>query len=83
MSRTTVANKRTGKEFPKKSKGKNGKNKKFFGWREGYPKDPVNAKKGIDFMNYGYPVENRSKGMLQRHIEDEMLKSELKDNKLR
>lgn len=77
MARTTTTNKATGEKFPRKSRGKNGKNKKFFGYRYGDGSIP-HAKKGFGFINDGYPFDVRTKGMLQIHIEAEMLKEELK-----
>lgn len=78
MAHTYTIVKQTGEKFPRKSRGKNGKNKKFFGYRYGDATTP-HAKKGIGFINDGYPFDVRSKGMLQIHIEDEMLKNDLKE----
>ena len=67
------------RERSKDSK-RNKKDSKFFGWREGDGSDP-NAKKGEDFMNYGYPSEVRHRKVIRRHIEDEITRSELKQIK--
>ena len=76
MSKTIVVNKKTAESFPKKSRGKNGKGKKFFGFRYGNATDP-NSKKSVDFMNYGYPLELRHKSVIKQHIQDEITKEEL------
>ncbi len=76
MSRTIVKNRRTGEEFPRKSKGKNGKGKKFFGFRYGDATDP-HAKKGVDFINDGYPFELRHKSVIKQKIADEILEEML------
>jgi len=78
MSRTTVKNERTGELFPKKSKGKNGKGKKFFGFRYGDATKP-NSKKGVDFMNHGYPLELRQKSVIKQKIADEITKEMLNE----
>lgn len=76
MARTTVINERTGEVFPKKSRGKNGKGKKFFGFRYGDAKKP-NAKKGVDFINNGYPLELRHKSVIKQKIQDDLTREEL------
>lgn len=79
MARTTVINKRTGEKFPSKSSKRkyNAKShKKFMGFREGDRSNP-NAKKGEDFVNYGYPFEIRHKSEIKQHIQDELTKAEL------
>ena len=81
MARTTTINERTGETFPKKSHKKS-KDKKYFGHRygEGEGKTPVRpeAKKGVDFIMYGYPFEKRHKSVIKQHIQDENTKEELK-----
>jgi len=77
MSRTTEINERTGEVFPRKSRGKNGKGKKFFGHRYGDATKP-NAKKGVDFINDGYPFEVRHKSVIKQKIQDDINKEELK-----
>jgi hypothetical protein len=72
MSRTKVINKRTGEIFPDKSRKKL-KNKKFFGFKSGNGK----GKKGVDFINYGYPLELRHRSVIKQHIQDELTKDEL------
>ena len=76
MSRTTTINERTGELFPRKSRGKNGKGKKFFGFRYGDATKP-NAKKGVDFINDGYPLELRHKSVIKQKIQDDLTKKEL------
>ena len=76
MSRTTTTNKRTGEQFPRKSRGKNGKDKKFFGFRYGDAKK-LFAKKGVDFINDGYPFETRHKSVIEQKIQDDLTKEEL------
>lgn len=76
MSRTTVTNERTGEQFPRKSRGKNGKGKKYFGERYGDATKP-NAKKGIDFINDGYPLELRHKSVIKQKMQDDLTKEEL------
>jgi hypothetical protein len=78
MSRTTVINERTGEEFPRKSRGKNGKGKKFFGYRYGDATSP-NAKKGEDFINDGYPFETRHKSVIEQKIADDLTKEMLEE----
>ena len=56
---------------------KRGNNDKFFGWREGDGSDP-NAKKGTDFMNYGYPNDNRHRKVIKNSIDDKITREELK-----
>jgi len=43
-----------------RNRHKNKKNRstdKFFGYRDGYTDGMSNPKKGIDFVNYGYPSD--------------------------
>lgn len=76
MSRITVINERTGEVFPKKSRGKNGKGKKYFGERYGNATKP-NAVKGVDFINDGYPLELRHKSVIKQKIADDITREEL------
>ena len=76
MSRTTEINERTGQVFPKKSRKKS-KDKKYFGNRYG-DGSTLNAKKGVDFMNDGYPLELRVKSVIKQKIQDEITNEELK-----
>jgi hypothetical protein len=78
MSRTIEINKKTGESFPSKTRGKNGKGKKFFGFRYGNAKSP-DAKKGVDFINDGYPMEVRHKSVIKQKIQDNLTKDELND----
>lgn len=82
MARTTTTNERTGEKFPRKSRGKRGKDRKYFGYRygEGEGRTPVRpeAKKGVDFIMNGYPLELRHKSVIEQHIQDEITKEELK-----
>jgi len=75
MSRTTVINERTGEKFPRKSRRKL-KDSKFFGFRYGDAKKP-NAKKGVDFINDGYPFETRHKSVIKQKIENDITNEEL------
>ena len=77
MARTYTINKKTGEKFPRKSRGKNGKGKKFFGFRYGNA-NKLNAKKGVDFINDGWPLELRHKSVIEQHIQDEITKEDLK-----
>ena len=74
MSRTTVTVKQTGEVFPKKSRRRH-KDQKYFGHRygEGEGKTPVRpeAKKGVDFVMYGYPFELRHKSVIKQKIRDD------------
>ena len=78
MARTYTTNEVTGEKFPRKSRGNNGKGKKFFGFRYGDAKKP-NAKKGVDFINDGYPLELRHKSVIKQHIQDELTEEELNE----
>lgn len=81
MAHTHTTNERTGEKFPRKSSKRkyNAKaSKKFMGFREGDRSNP-NPKKGVDFVNYGYPMEIRHKSVIQRHIQDEISREELND----
>lgn len=85
MSRTTVKNPKTGESFPQKSdkrKYSARNQKKFMGFRNGdghgSPGSP-DAKKGKDFVNYGYPMEIRHKSEIRQHIQDELTAKELED----
>jgi hypothetical protein len=75
MSRTKELNQRTGEEFPRKSL-KKWKDKKYFGHREGDDKKP-HAKKNVDFMNYGYPMELRHRSVIKNKILNQISKEEL------
>jgi len=81
MSRSTIKN-NIGEIFPKIYKGFDKRRskfrKKFFGFREGDGSDP-NAKKGVDFMNYGYPSESRHKSEIITKIGKDTLNEMLKD----
>jgi hypothetical protein len=79
MSRTTekIVKKQLGKVVPRKSRKKL-KDRKYFGNRYGDGSTP-NAKKGVDFMNDGYPLELRHKSVIKQKIEDELLKEKIKD----
>lgn len=77
MGRTYTTNERTGEKFIRKSRGKNGKGKKYFGNRYGDGKKP-NAKKGIDFIDDEYPLKLRRKSIIKQNIQDEITKNELK-----
>ena len=74
MARTTVINERTGEVFPKRSRRKS-KDHKYFGHRygEGEGKNPVRpeAKKGVDFVMYGYPFELRHKSVILQKMRDD------------
>ena len=79
MARTYTINERTGERFPQKSdkKRKSAKaTKKWFGFREG-DGSKVNAIKGIDFMNYGYPQDLRCRSVKKQLIQDRITKQEL------
>jgi hypothetical protein len=76
MADTHTTNEKTGEKFPRKSRGKNGRGKKFFGWRYGDATSP-NAKKGIDFINDGYPLEVRHKSVIKQKIQDDLTDEEL------
>lgn len=75
MSRTTEINEGTGQVFPRKSR-KKAKDKKFFGFRYGDAKRPK-AKKGIDFINDGYPFEVRHRSVIKQKIRDDIDNAEL------
>jgi hypothetical protein len=77
MSKTKEINERTGQTFPRKSR-KKAKDKKFFGHRYG-DGSTLNAKKGEDFMNDGYPFELRHKSVIKQKIADEQTKEILND----
>jgi hypothetical protein len=82
MSRTTVTYKKTGKTFPKKSDRHKKSAKigsKFMGFRSGDRDGDPHAKKGVDFVNYGYPFDIRHVSVVKQHIQDEVTKEELKD----
>ena len=83
MARTTTTNERTGEKVPRKSRGKNGKGRKYFGHRygegEGWMPVRPEAKKGVDFVMYGYPSEVRHKSVIEQHIQDEITKEELEE----
>lgn len=71
MSRTKRDYK--GEEYPEKTRKKL-KDKKFMGFRDGArsrDKHP-NPKKGIDFVNYGWPLELRAKSVIKQKIQDEL-----------
>lgn len=69
MARTTVINERTGEVFPKRSiRGR--RDKKFFGWREG-DGSTLNAVKNEDYMNYGWPNEERHKSVILQKMRDD------------
>lgn len=74
MARTIVVNERTGEVFPKKSRRRS-KDHKYFGHRygEGEGKTPVRpeAKKGVDFVMYGYPFELRHKSVILQKMRDD------------
>jgi len=82
MSRTTEQNERTGELFPKKSRRKP-KDQKYFGHRygEGEGKTPVRpeAKKGVDFVMYGYPLELRHKSVIKQKIQDDIDNEQMKE----
>jgi hypothetical protein len=71
MSRTKRNYK--GEEYPDKTR-KNRKEKKFMGFREGHNhlSDHPNPKKGVDFINYGWPLELRAKSVIKQKIQDDM-----------
>ena len=81
MSRSTIKNNK-GETFPKQYKGFNKRRskfrKKFFGFREGDGSDST-AKKGVDFMNYGYPSESRHISEIKKKITDDQTKEMLKE----
>jgi hypothetical protein len=82
MSRTTVINKRTGETFPKKSDRHKKSAKigsKFMGFRNGDRDGNPDAKKGVNFINYGYPMEMRHVSVIKQHIQDEITKEELQN----
>ena len=82
MSRTTVTNERTGEQFPSKSRKKK-IHRKFMGFRygEGEGRMPLRpeAKKGVDFIMNGYPLELRHKSVIEQHIQDEITKEKLNE----
>lgn len=71
MSRTKRNYK--GEEYLEKSRRKQ-KDKKFFGFREGSRSrdEHPNPKKGIDFINYGWPLELRAKSVIKQKIQDDL-----------
>lgn len=71
MSRTKRNYK--GEEYPDKTR-KKWKEKKFMGFREGHNhlSDLSNPKKGVDFINYGWPLELRTKSVIKQKIQDEL-----------
>jgi len=77
MSKTIEINERTGQEFPSKSRRKP-KDRKFFGHRYGNADKP-NAKKGVEFMNEGYPLELRHKSVIKQKIADDVTKEEIEN----
>jgi hypothetical protein len=77
MSKTIEINERTGQVFPRKSR-KKAKDKKFFGYRYGDAKKPK-ARKGIDFINDGYPFEVRHKSVIKQKIADDQTKKEIEN----
>jgi hypothetical protein len=67
-----------GKEYPDKTRRK-WKDKKFMGFRDGArsrDKHP-NPKKGIDFVNYGWPFEIRVKSVIKQKIQNDLDKEKL------
>jgi hypothetical protein len=77
MSKSIMSNKKTGQVFPKKSQKKR-KDKKHFGFRYGDGSNP-NSKKGVDFINDGYPLELRHKSTIKQKIMDDLTNEELRD----
>jgi len=75
MARTKEFNQRTGEEFPRKARRKL-KDRKYFGTRYGDGSKP-NAKKNVDFLNYGYPMELRKKSVIKNKIMDEISQKEM------
>jgi hypothetical protein len=65
--------------YPKKSR-RRPKDKKFFGFREGDGSVP-NAEKNKDFMNYGWPFEERPKDVIKQKIQEELDKKEINEYK--
>ena len=79
MSRTKERNERTGELFPRKSRRKS-KDKKYFGAREGDGSVP-NAVKNVDYTNYGWPMELRSKDAIKQKIRDELDNKDIEEIK--
>lgn len=77
MSKSIMSNKKTGQVFPKKS-SKKSKNKKHFGNRYGDGSNP-HAKKGVDFINDGYPFELRHKSVIKQKMMDDLTNEELRN----